>query len=304
MDRKYNLAPIVFIIFNRPDLTEIVFNEIKKAKPSKLFIIADGPRNSRDDDRVKCLEARKAVEDVDWDCDVQRNYSDVNLGLRLRITSGLDWVFSQTDRAIIIEDDCLPASSFFTYCTELLERYENDSRIGSINGSNFTHGRVHVEDSYFFSRYPQIWGWATWRRVWKNYDAAISNWGSLRDSDWLKTVAYPEEFLHWRKAFNRIYDENLDAWGYQFVFSLWLQRQLSIQPKDNLISNLGFRSDATHTFGESKVAAMARKELSFPLSHPSSLIVNFPVDDIYMKEHCSRRIKKRGIKRIISKLLG
>ncbi|CDZ67730.1 Hemolytic protein HlpA-like protein [Neorhizobium galegae bv. orientalis] len=302
MNEAKSIAPVVFIIFNRPDLTESVFREIEKARPGKLFIIADGPRADRANEAEKCAETRKVVETITWDCEVFRNYSDANLGCRKRISSGLDWVFSQTDRAIIIEDDCLPDPSFFPYCTELLEKYENDDRVGSINGSNFTHGRVEVEDSYYFSRYPLIWGWATWRRVWKNYDVSIKHWGTLRENNWLNTVANPSEFEHWIKAFNRVYDGGLDAWGYQFTFSQWLQRQISIQPKGNLISNLGFRADATHTSGSNNVADLPRQALEFPLRHPQVPALNFLADDIYMREHCYRKKKEKGLKRIWGKV--
>ena len=303
MNEAEPIAPVVFIIFNRPDLTEQVFREIARARPGKLFIIADGARADRPNEAEKCAKTRQVVEDIDWDCEVFRNYSDTNLGCRKRISSGLDWVFSQTDRAIIIEDDCLPDPSFFPYCTELLERYEDDERVGSINGSNFTHDRVVVEDSYFFSRYPLIWGWATWRRVWQNYDVSISRWGTLRDIGWLNTVAHPDEFEHWIKAFNRVYEGGLDAWGYQFIFSQWLQRQISIQPQHNLISNLGFRADATHTLDASNVAELPRQGVEFPLRHPQVPATNFLADDIYMREHCYRKKKEKGLKRILRKIV-
>lgn len=297
-----DIAPVVFIIFNRPDLTQRVFDEISQARPKKLFIIADGPREGRADDVDKCRATRAVVDQLSWDCEVFRNYSEENLGCRKRISSGLDWVFSLTERAIIVEDDCLPDQTFFQYCTELLEVYKDDQRIGSINGSNMTHGRVTVEDSYYFSRYPFIWGWATWRRVWDNYDVTISNWPSLRETDWLNTVAYPEEFAHWINAFNQIHDKGLNAWGYQFVFLMWLQRQVSIQPGTNLISNLGFRSDATHTAGTSDVADLPREPLTFPLKHPKPLVLNSEADKIYTKEHCFREVRKRGIKRQLQKI--
>ncbi|MDQ0134047.1 hypothetical protein J2T08_001965 [Neorhizobium galegae] len=303
MNEAKPIAPVVFIIFNRPDLTELVFQEIAKARPSKLFIIADGPRADRANEAEKCARTRQVVENIAWDCEVFRNYSDINLGCRKRISSGLDWVFSQTDRAIIIEDDCLPDPSFFPYCTELLDRYEDDERVGSIAGSNLTNGKVTVEDSYFFSRYPLIWGWATWRRVWQNYDVSISRWGTLRENGWLNTVAHPEEFEHWIKAFNRVFEGGLDAWGYQFHFSQWLQRQISIQPQHNLISNLGFRADATHTLDESSLADLPRQGLEFPLRHPQVPATNFLADDTYMREHCYRKKKEKGLKRLLRKIV-
>ncbi|UIK08727.1 hypothetical protein [Neorhizobium galegae] len=302
MNEAKPIAPVVFIIFNRPDLTEIVFKEIARARPGKLFIIADGPRADRANEAERCAQTRQVVEKVDWDCEVFRNYSDTNMSSRDRISSGLDWVFAHTDRAIIIEDDCLPDPSFFPFCTELLEKYQHDERIGSINGSNFTHDRVVIDNSYFFSRYPLIWGWATWRRVWQNYDLSISRWGTLRETDWLRSVAYPEEFGHWTKAFNRVFEGGLDAWDYQFTFSQWLQRQVSIQPKSNLISNLGFRPDATHTVDASPVAGLPLDAMNFPLRHPADRAINFSADEIYLREHCFRRKKEKGLKRLVRKI--
>ena len=160
-------TPVAFIIFNRPDTTEIVFETIRQAKPSKLLVVADGPRTDRSGEVEKCTATRAVIERVDWECEVITNYSDVNLGCKRRVSGGIDWIFSQVEEAIILEDDCLPAPSFFQFCQTMLERYRYDDRISMIGGSNYQQENSRTSDSYFFTKYAHIWGWATWRRAWK-----------------------------------------------------------------------------------------------------------------------------------------
>src|SRR6185369_14461868 len=163
-------TPVAFIIFNRPDTTEKVFAEIARARPPKLLVIADGPRAGRAGEADRCAATRAIIDRVDWDCKVLTNYSDVNLGCKNRVASGIDWVFEQVPEAIILEDDCLPDPTFFRFCEELLIRYREDERISQICGANFQFGRKRSNDSYYFSRYNHIWGWASWRRAWQHYD--------------------------------------------------------------------------------------------------------------------------------------
>lgn len=155
----------VFPIFNRPDVTKKAFNEIRKVQPDILLVVSDGPSHHKQGEAEKCLETRAIIDQVDWDCKVLTNYSDVNLGCAKRILSGLDWIFGNFERAIILEDDCLPDPSFFPFCEELLERYKNDDRVMSISGQNSQFGRSRTSYSYYFSRYAHCWGWATWRRA-------------------------------------------------------------------------------------------------------------------------------------------
>ena len=159
-------TPVAFIIFNRPSLTQIVFNTIRQAKPKQLFVIADGARFP--EEKEKCQQARDIIRQVDWDCEVLANYSDVNLGCGKRISSGISWVFEHVEAAIILEDDCLPHLSFFRYCENLLDYYRDDERVMAIGGDNFQDGNKKTPYSYYFSKYPHVWGWATWRRAWKH----------------------------------------------------------------------------------------------------------------------------------------
>nr|MBA3765731.1 glycosyltransferase family 2 protein [Acidobacteriota bacterium] len=174
-------VPVALIIFNRADTTARVLAEIAKARPSKLLVIADGPRADHPDDAEKCLAARAAIDRVNWDCEVLTNYSEVNLGCGARPSSGLDWVFENVAEAIILEDDCLPHPTFFPFCAELLERHRDDERVMMISGDNFQFGRKRTQYSYYFSRYTHTWGWATWRRAWRYFDREIKLWPALRE---------------------------------------------------------------------------------------------------------------------------
>lgn len=159
------MTAIVFLIFNRPEETARTFAAIKAARPSTLLVVADGPRLDRAGEQELCARTRTVIDGVDWPCEVLRNFADANIGCGRRVSSGLDWAFSQVDEAVILEDDCLPDPSFFPYCDELLERYRTDERIMMVSGNNFQNGASRTWDSYYFSRLPHCWGWATWRRA-------------------------------------------------------------------------------------------------------------------------------------------
>src|SRR5712691_1210425 len=180
-------TPVVLIVFNRPEITAQSFAAIRAARPTQLFIIADGPRPNVSGDEEKCAATRAVVEKVDWPCQILRKFAESNLGLRRNVSEGLDWVFRQTEEAIILEDDCLPDPTFFPFCDAMLERYRDDGRIGMISGTNpSAHLAPPDGESYFFSRYYYIWGWATWRRAWQLYDREMTAWPAMRRSGWLK----------------------------------------------------------------------------------------------------------------------
>jgi hypothetical protein len=261
------IVPIVFIIYKRPEQTMRVFQAIREAKPTKLYVIADGPKNN--DDLKKCLETRKILDFIDWECIVKNNYSETNLGLKKRIVSGLDWVFEQEEMAIILEDDCLPDLSFFYYCEELLEKYKNDQRIGIISGNLFLN-KIGTNCSYYFSNFPHIWGWATWKRTWDNYDGSIKEWPQFRSLSWLAEFTGSEYYARiWQELLDKVHQQEIDTWDYQIAFMLWKQNQLSIVPNCNLVSNIGFGEDSTHTNNASdRFSLLPTIKMDFPLSHP------------------------------------
>lgn len=273
-------SPIAFIIFNRPDTTEKVFNEIAKAKPSKLLVIADGPRERRAGESARCAETRKIIDRINWPCQVLTNYSDVNLGCKNRVASGLDWVFEQVPQAIILEDDCLPHPDFFRFCDELLERYREDERVSMIGGSNLQFGRKRGSASYYFSRFNHIWGWASWRRAWRHYDRNATLWPEFRDGNWLATLFEDRAVRKfWANAFEAVYEGKIDTWDYQWALSCWIQGSLTVLPSVNLISNIGFGAGATHTHADSPYASMSTRSLAFPLAHPAIILPHREADE-------------------------
>jgi len=266
-------APVALLMFNRPRPTARVFEEIRKARPAKLLVVADGPRADRAGEAEKCAETRKIIEGVDWPCEVLTNFAESNMGCRRRVSSGITWVFSQVEEAIILEDDCLPHPTFFRYCAELLEKYRHDERVFHISGDNFRSTGAENRHSYFFSRYNFIWGWASWRRAWKHYDVDMKVWPEVRDGRWLETLFGDRAVAdNWAKQFQTIYDGLIDTWDYQWAMAMWANSGLSIRPNVNLISNIGFDADATHTTTSNKNANIPVKAMQFPLSHPEFMM--------------------------------
>jgi len=279
-------TPVVLIIFNRPETTEKVFREIAKAKPSKLLVIADGPRESRPSDIKKCQETRNIIKKVNWDCEILTNYSEKNLGPRRRISTGLDWVFNQVEEAIILEDDILPHFSFFQFCEELLERYRYDKNIALISGTNLQIVRRNSSYSYYFSRYPQIWGWASWRRFWKHYDVDLKLWPEFRETSWLEDILADKRtvYRYWKNVFDSVYQNKLNVWAYQVSFAMWVQGAMAVIPSINLVSNIGFGVGATNTRNKwHKFSNLKKFEMRFPLSHPPEILRDKSIDKFVEK---------------------
>ncbi|REL24195.1 glycosyltransferase family 2 protein [Rhodohalobacter sp. SW132] len=288
-------TPVLFIVFNRPDLTEKVFQRLAAAKPEQLFLVSDGPREGKKEDEKSCAEVKRILEKITWDCEVHRNYSDKNLGCGIRVASGISWVFEHVDRAIILEDDCLPDPSFFPFCDELLEKYKDDSRVMTVSGRNLQGNRLGVQHSYYYSVYPGTWGWATWRRAWKMYDYHLQLWEGLKETDFpLRITGDEKTATYMRHHFERTYrsDPPKDiqesdytyTWDYQWVFNCWVQHGLSIIPKKNLISNIGFGKKATHTKDENhEYAALPVSGMEFPLKHPPHKLIDRKADDLHFK---------------------
>ncbi len=273
-------TPVVLIIFNRPAQTEKVFEVIRQAKPPKLLVIADGSRAERPGEAEKCAAARAVIDRVDWDCEVFKNYSDVNLGCDPRISSGLNWVFETVEEAIILEDDCVPHPTFFRYCEELLERYRHDARVMNISGQNVLFGRHRTEYSYYFSRYTLCWGWASWRRAWQYFDVDVKLWPEIRDQNLIKNVLVdPYAVKVWERTVQLLYDGYLTGWDFKWMFACWLQNGFCIIPNGNLVTNIGHGSDATHTNDEkSPYNNMLVEAMSFPLKHSPFVIRNLEAD--------------------------
>lgn len=272
-------AAVAFFFFNKIDTTLVVFDRIKEQRPMKLYLISDGPRD--EDERKNVIFLRNAVEKkIDWNPAVELVYSDENLGCKNRIVSGLNYVFEREDRAIIIEDDVLPQKSFFPYCDELLERYCDDERIVMVSGLNVVNEKIN-KFSYGFSKGANIWGWATWRRVWKQYDSNIDDWKEYRNANRLKyyNELSKKQCMEYTRWFDSVYEQQVDTWDYQFLFLCLKLKGLSIFPMRNLIKNIGFNNTtATHTKGntpkELQEVFDENVELDFPLVHPAEVREN------------------------------
>lgn len=266
-------APVVMLTFARPDTTARVLEAVRRARPSRLLMVANAPRAEVPGEAELCERTRELFEDLDWDCELETAFADEHLSQKRRIESGLDWAFGRVDEAIVLEDDCVPDPGFFGFCDALLERYRDDPRVLSISGDNTQLGERSGPGSYYFSRYPQIWGWAGWRRSWELYDPGMEAWPALRDGAWLREILGSERAVaYWQHLFDRTYGEG-DAWDRAWLFAGWLSGGLHAIPAVNLVSNVGFRADATNTRPRlgSLLAELPAVPIGFPLEHPSAV---------------------------------
>jgi hypothetical protein len=262
-------APVLLLIFNRPDTTALVMETIRAARPSRLYVAADGPRD-RPGEAERCEEARRISTAVDWPCEVRTLFRDHNLGCREAVSGAITWFFEHEAEGIILEDDCLAAPSFFEFCDVLLERFRDDERVMCITGNNFQPDMGRYPSGYYFSKYTHVWGWASWRRAWRLYDAQMERYSDFNRASTLEAMSLSEGFSnYWRNCFDSVYTRRLDTWDYVWGFSCWAQNGLTATPRANLVSNIGFGADATHTTDPNDAfARMATRSLDFPLDHP------------------------------------
>ena len=271
-------TPIAYIIFNRPRHTRETFAAIRAQRPAKLLIIADGPRAGHTTDAERCRETREIVENIDWPCEVLRNYADQNMGCKHRVSSGLDWVFEQVERAIVLEDDCIPHEDFFPYCDALLDHYASDPRVWVVTGNNFQHGKKRGDAAYYFSKYNHCWGWATWRRAWQHYRVDIPFWPAWQTTqDWKVKTPDPVERKVWSGFLDRVQRGEIDTWDYQWTACVWYHGGLTATPNVNLVTNIGFGPDATHTLSSGDEEGLPTFPLG-ALTHPQSVKQDLAAD--------------------------
>ena len=262
-------TPVAFFVFNRPRQTQQVFQAIRAAQPGTLFVVADGPRADVPQDVEKCAATREVIRTgVDWPCEVITDLADHNLGLKKRVASGLNRVFSQTEEAIILEDDCLPDSSFFRFCSEMLNRFRSDPDIMQITGTNLLPERRH-NSSFFYSRWGSVWGWATWRRAWQFFDLEMRTWPEYKQSGDLsyfgsrRKMMVERLFDDWRR-------ETSNSWAGPWTLACLARRGLAVVPSRNLVANTGFDEDATHTKAANRsLLCVPSGSIDFPLAAPS-----------------------------------
>tara|TARA_Y100001968_G_C19426010_1_gene754403 strand:+ start:1582 stop:2544 length:963 start_codon:yes stop_codon:yes gene_type:complete len=243
-------TPVLLIAWRRPLQTSKVIDELRKIKPINLFVACDGPIPNDLEQEKKVNSTREIIrQNINWDCQINTLYSDLNQGCKRGVSNAITWFFNQVDEGIILEDDCVPHQDFFSYCTELLKKYRDDDRVWSISGSNVQEGNWRGDGSYYFGRIPQVWGWATWSKYWKNYDINIEKWPFLKKSNFLRTIFDdPLEEQYWCNIWDKLYEKNTpDTWDYQWCFTCISNGGLTAFPNQNLITNIGFGKDATHT---------------------------------------------------------
>ncbi|MEF3279762.1 MAG: nucleotide-diphospho-sugar transferase [Elusimicrobiota bacterium] len=297
MESYSNISiPVLFLVFNRITTTKKVFWQIKKVKPPRLYIAADGPRENILDEVKEVREVREFVlNNIDWKCEVKTLFREKNLGCGKAVSSAITWFFENEEEGIILEDDTFPSLSFFRFCEDLLKRYRNDMRVGQISGCNFQKGNWRGEGDYYFSIYNHIWGWATWRNRWEKYDFELKN---INDDNFLEKLHKGTELRYWRKIFWRMKRMEIDTWDYQWTFTFWFNKWLCVLPNVNMVSNIGFNFGGTHTQLEKWYSNLPIKELVVQ-KHPQKLERDFEADKFTFKYVFASECV---IKRVINKI--
>lgn len=297
---------VLFIIFNRPETTRLVFEVIRLARPKRLYIAGDGPRLGKVGEQEVCDETRKIVEKIDWPCEVKTLFQEANLGCRQGVSTAITWFFDNEEEGIILEDDIVPDASFFPYCAELLERHRDNPKIMAITGLNRQPNNRDYDHSYYFSCYNHVWGWASWRRAWAVYDRTLDTLESVETAEVLDQLSDVPGFKeYWMKNFRAVRDEKIDTWDYSWLLTCWMHGGLTCTPSQNLIQNIGFGSDATHTVNpNSKHAQMVAQPLTLPLTHPEIIERSRRNDDYVSKMEYGinlRRYMKNGLRALINR---
>lgn len=247
---KQSETPLVLIAFNRPNLLRKQLEIVQGSFKGPIYAIIDGPRSDRAGEIKQVEEVAELLERFGGNFELYVNRCHDNLGCYQRIKSGLDWVFSRVDRAIILEDDCMPNPQFFTFAAEMLMKYADDDQLYSVSGTNLFPSLSPPDQTYFFSRYHNCWGWATWARAWQHFIDDEAEWRKIRNSRvFLKSFRHFRSYLYWRKIFDLTYQLRINSWFYRWMLTCWVRKGFCIVPERNLITNLGDGEDASHTAG-------------------------------------------------------
>lgn len=302
-------SAILMTIFNRPDFAEQTFAAIRKARPPRLYIAADGPRSGRPQEADKCAASRKILELVDWDCEVHTLLRDENLGCKEAIYSAITWFFENEEQGIILEDDCLPDPSFFAFCDELLNRYAANQTIGMISGNNPFHVQTQRDHSYHFSRIGWIWGWATWRRAWSLYQPSLETYAPAVVKRTRQTMGPTQRFREMHLSMlDRAESGELNTWDLHWFFTLDANNLFTIRPKVNLVANIGHGEEATHTSGEGDKRFRLKESILLPLNHPMEITHDVKADVAYARQlypnSLPRRLaRKLGLRKMLRKIV-
>lgn len=273
-------TPVLFLIFNRPSTTKLVFDQIKKAKPAKLFIAADAARAEIAGEKELCEEVKHTVSGIDWPCAVYHLYRTQHLGCKTAVSLAITWFFEQVDEGIILEDDCLPSLSFFSFCSAMLCEFRDETSIFHINGNNF-QGAIHRGGgSYYYSKYTHVWGWATWKRAWSHYSLELKEWDVFKESKKFKNLFTSSiEKKFWIKKFEK-YHHNREInnyWSWQWLYTCWYHGGKTITPQKNLVTNIGF-GGGTNTIIALNHLIIRAEELAPPYSKPGNQSMDMEAD--------------------------
>lgn len=293
---------VLFLVFNRPDTSKLVFETIRKARPPRLYVAADGSRKDPEDEAERVAEVRRIATNIDWPCEITTLFRETNLGCKEAVSTAIDWFFKHEEQGIILEDDCLPQECFFRFSESLLEKYKIEKRVIAITGNNFQRGRIRGDASYYFSKYAHCWGWATWARSWQHYQGDIPFWGNWKiTEDWHRKVPNKVERRYWENIFDGVADGKFDSWAYPWLACVWRQGGLTATPNVNLVSNIGFAADATHTTSrDSTLAGMSTHPLK-SIQHPDKVEHDLRADR-FVFDHVFGGRSQRPPHRIISSL--
>lgn len=307
---KYDI-PILFVCFNRIEIAKKSFEKIVQIRPKKIYIACDGAREFKIGEKEKVSQVREEIlKMITWDCEIKTLFQEKNLGCSKGVYTAINWLFLNEDMGIIIEDDCIPNKSFFIFMKEMLNRYKSDQRIAMISGFNPYKLKREKEVSYCFSKFKSCWGWGTWKRAWKNMDLSLECLNTEYKEDIILNMGYNQKFVnkYWSYRLKLIKLNEVSAWDWQWYISTSSQSQFTIYPVKNLVSNIGFGVEATHTNSKVSLEYTLTEELNFPLKHPSYIVPNYELEKIIEKSNNSKLEKIKWIipikiKNIIKKIV-
>lgn len=289
--------PVLLIAWRRPNTLREAIAAVRGAGPERVYVACDGPDPSRLGEVEAVTQTRQTIDsEIDWDCQIQKLYSNENLGCRYGVSKAISWFFEQEGEGIILEDDCVPHADFFPFCSELLERYRFDQTVCCVTGNNFQNGQTRATASYYFSKYPHCWGWATWRRAWRNYSSNFDFWPQWKESrEWKHLFSHSRERRHWERIFDQVHAGKLDSWASVWLASVWKVGGLTATPAQNLVTNIGFGTDATHTKQRSANLSVPAVGLGTPMRHPAAKVAHDEADT-YVFESIFNRGKRSKTK--------
>ena len=274
---------VLFLVFNRPNTTKIVFEAIREARPPRLYIASDGAREEKIGEKEKCDEVKKIVANIDWECEVKTLFRDKNFSCGVAVSEAISWFFENEEDGIILEDDCLPDQTFFSYCEELLDYYKDNDSVMHISGDHFLDFK-YGNDSYYFATIEHCWGWASWRSAWKHFDFTLEKYPlQIIEEKLFYMYGNYEMRDYWKDIYIKMKNNEIDSWAYRWTLSIIANNGICINPNINLISNIGFDEDGTHTFGKNDPLANIPTYPLTDIKHPTSIERSMFIDEYIMK---------------------